>query len=154
MPDVQPHQFQDRQQRAWNLELDYALMRKIKAQTQTDLGNLNTFGQVWAELYLDQDRTLRIVWFCIAAAAQDQAITEDDWILAMDDNTLDDAYHALGVAVANFTRPQNRRIVEESISTIQQGLKAATDKAANNIRTETASLLEQFGSSQPNAQES
>jgi len=139
-----PQTFLDLQKREWRLALDFIKLPAIRDSTGVDFGQVEHFSQSWAQLYLEQDKLLKIVWLVVSGQAEAQGITQQQWLESMDDAALGDAYEALGESVVNFTRPQNRGMIEAAINTIKSGVTATMEKASAEIQKQGEKAIAQL----------
>jgi hypothetical protein len=117
--------------REWQIELDYGLLRLLRKTPGVDFGVPEKFGEVWADLLLNDDRALKVLWRCVE---QDADVSEDEWLSSMDGEALEAGLRALAAAVVNFTPPRRRLMIVETIKQIDAGILKAIEAATTNVR--------------------
>lgn len=121
--------FSDLKGREYFPHLDFAKLRKIR-DIGIDLGNVEQFGKSWAIVLSDDLKALEVVWLTVRRDDCDQ----DEFLSAMDGDTLEAARLALGEAIANFTSPLKRGTIRESMAAVMKAYQQAIDEAEENIR--------------------
>lgn len=107
--------FSDTKAREWFPHLDFAKLRRIR-EIGVDFGNAEQIGRIWAELLLDDLKSLDVIWLAVSR----DGTTADDFQAAMDGDTLEAAREALRQALINFTPPARRATVEAATAGVQQ----------------------------------
>ena len=130
------NQFQDKAGQSHAIELNYALLRPIKA-LGVDLGNLEELGAVWGKLLLDDDLALRVVWLALGRSGQ----PEEDWLATMDGGTLEAAREALLGALENFT-PAKRQMIAAGAAKIHEQYKKAIAETVQRIEAITDETIQ------------
>lgn len=137
--------FQDNKGREYFPALDFAKLRVIRERTGLDFGNLEEFGLAWATVLISADKANAALWVSISDRA---GITEDEWLGAMDGDSLEAGCDALLEAVKNFTRPHQRGMIDAGAARIHREYKATIAKATAMIEQETNQVT-QRASRQP-----
>ncbi len=136
--------FDDTHGRTWSIELDFAKLRKIKKHA--DLGNIEQIGRIWAEILSDDQKALAVIWLTL-----DADISEDQWLAAMNGETLEAARDALLAALMDFTPPSKQDMVKAAAAKVHQKYQEAIQEATRLIETLTNETIEAFGTSPSNA---
>lgn len=135
--------------------MDFAKLREIRKRTQLDFGNVEVFGQTWANILIDDQKALACIWVAISDRA---ALTEEEWLSAMDGETLEAGCDALLVAMRNFTRPLKRGMIDAGAAKIHERYKKTIQAAERTIAAitdeTTREAIKQLGTQQQIAQES
>ena len=147
--------FQDKQSLTGASELDCGKLREIRKRTQLDFGEIEKFAESWAHVLSDDQKALAAIWVGISDRCD---LSEDEWLAAMDGDSLEAGCDALLAAVRNFTRPLKRGMIDAGAAKIHQRYKQAIQAAERTIEaitTETTkAAIERLGMQQQIAQES
>ncbi len=119
MEPKQPHEsdraFSDTSGREWLFELDFLKLRRIKPIA--DFGTPRIFIQTWADLLLNKDKMLSVIWALVGDSE-----SADDFLSAMNGTTLVAAQDALLRAIFFFTRPEDR-MFREAAQIVTEGYR-------------------------------
>jgi len=128
--------FQDTEGRTWTVELDFAKLRKIKKHA--DLGNVEQIGRTWAEILSDDQKALSVIWLAI-----DADTSEEEWLAAMNGETLEAARDALLAAIMSFTPPSKQEMVKAAAAKVHQKYREAIAEATRMIESLTDETTQQ-----------
>lgn len=148
-----PQTLTDANGRTYALALDYAKILALRQQG-IDFANAEYFGKTWAELLADDMKTLNTLWAIVAGFRADGKprdtaevggvqVGYDEWLAAMNGDTLEAGRLALGKAVVEFATPAKRAMLRESLDTVGQAFQAATEQATADVRELMSGGLEQ-----------
>lgn len=149
----QPTKFSDASGREWVVALDFAVLQRIRDTAQVDLGNIERLAESWASLLYDDLKALSVVWCCIERAAGD--VSRDEYLAAMNGDTLQEALAALGAAIQSFTQPRKRGMAARAIQGVTKGMQLAIEQAETQIEAAMAKTMQDglaaLGTSPPSA---
>jgi hypothetical protein len=135
--------FTDASGREWRAVLSFIKVRKIRAATKVDLGNVEQLSKGWAQLLYDDDKALDAVWIAIADGDDLAAgVTKDEWLAAMDGPILEDARRALKEAVENFTPPPKRSILRKGLAAVDKAWRIALGETEQKVDREVEGAIE------------
>lgn len=144
--------FQDKTGREWTPQLDFIRLREIK-KLGSDLGDVANSGRVWADILYDDDKALRVLW----ATLDPGDVTEDEFLAAMDGETLEAARQALREVWVSFTPPPKRGMLNQGMEAVNKAYLEIMNQATERIREGTEEAIANalaLGMPQPSAQES
>lgn len=147
--------FQDNQNRTWKPTLDYVKLRAIRDKTGLDFGDVQQFPRQWASFLDDDLSAIEAIWIAVNPAPGN--VSQDDWLRAMDGNSLERGREAMREAVVFFTPPKKRKMVADAIAGVTKGYLAAIAQAETAIQAAmtdaTEAALDQLGTLLPSAPE-
>lgn len=120
--------FSDTKGREWFPQLDFAKLRRIR-EIGVDFGNAEQIGRTWAELLLDDLKSLDVIYL----AASRDGTTADDFQAAMDGDTLEAAREALRQALVNFIPPARRATVETATKGVMEAYLTACRQTTERV---------------------
>lgn len=128
--------FADAAGREWPLNITFGMAGELKSDANFDLGapNNETFGRV---LYSDPFGLVKVLWVIIRRDAEKLGVTNDQFLEAMDGETLDLACDALMEALSDFIHRRRSATVKARLPE----LMAAVDKAHEKVTNAAADLI-------------
>ncbi len=125
----QPHEsdrvFSDTSGREWLFELDFLKLREIKPLA--DFGTPQTFLKTWADLLLNKDKMLSVIWTLVGDSE-----SPDDFLSTMNGATLAAAQDALLRAIFFFTQPEDR-MFREAAQIVTEGYRKYAEETEKVI---------------------
>lgn len=139
-PTANPAAFEDTAGRQWVIRLDFSKLRTIREKTNVDLGNIERFAQTWAVLLVNDLQAMSVIW--LAIAGQNNDLSEDEWLQAMNGECLQEATDALLEGVKSFTPPRKRGMIAEGAGAVMDKYKQVIAETEAGIRLTTTEGLE------------
>lgn len=123
--------FKDRNGKAWVLDLNIGMVRRIKAVCKIDLGNIVKFGEKdgglsqLEQLADDSDKLCALFWTMCEAQVVAAGLDEEKFFSGFDGDTIDAATAALIDELVNFSRPAQRAILKKVVELSRQAQEQA-----------------------------
>lgn len=148
-----PATFRDMKGREWEAVVNFVNLPIFKTACGVDLADISRLGQVWAQLLVDDHKTIDLVWVAIGgtiappnepdfvptATLAGEHVTKNEWLAAIDGNTVDAARRALETAIKNFTPPQKRTALSLGLAKVETAYRKAMREATTRMeRTMTS----------------
>lgn len=146
--------FTDTRGRAWLVEINVALERKVRSLTGVNLYELTADGfKPLEQLLADPSKIVDVIFVLCQKQAQEAQMTDEQFAEGLGGETLDAMQDAFLEALANFTQDQNKRKALRKIIDMTKKATAQGSKFLDGIDTEQevnkliASLTKQPASS-------
>jgi hypothetical protein len=125
--------FTDAKGRAWQLELNYGLARRIKKDLGVDFANAHN-GEALKKLGTDDELLVSTLYALIEEQAKTAEISPDQFVEALNGEVLEAAANAIGAMIVLFTRPAIRPVIQSLLDKAQQGRAKLTQMALGKMQ--------------------
>ena len=126
--------FTDSRSRAWRLELNYALAKRLRDVTGLDFVNYHD-GKALLAIHESDEKLVQVLWLLCQEQARDQGIDEEEFGRGLGGDGLEQAIAALEEALVNFSRPAKRQALVAIRDKAHELVKAQQQLAETKIRS-------------------
>jgi hypothetical protein len=139
-----PFEFKDSADRTWSLELTFATVEHVKRAAKLTLSFTDKIGEAWAQLIIDDELALRVVWAIIESQAQEAECTREQFDAAMNGARLSAAIVGLRAAILELSNPRRRALVAAAMDEIEKSYGEAATKCADEFASIAANMRDSF----------
>ena len=127
-------QFTDQRGRAWRLELNYSLAKRLRDVTGLDFVNYQD-GKALLAIHDSDEKLVQVLWLLCEAQATAASVGEEEFGTGLGGDALEQAIEALEQALINFSRPARRQAMQAIRDKAHELVAAQTELATTKIRS-------------------